>query len=348
MMGTSRAKATKPQPQTRSSTPSIQLPKGSSATQRTKIYNPNDPFWEEQRALDQEKKGLIHPLTEDLQDTEPTRGKSETSKKFPPAEYFKKKKVPEQEVDQQPPPVQQHDLPRLLRDSQSHKKKPKPSSKVKDRGKPIQRNIPPPETSRSLARRKKKARQKQKHLENLASDPGVVIEIQGSIGAGKSSALKYIAAHYNVKIGEELVDLWSDGSRPGSTTIHQLYSDPKKHSTAFQYMVLKDLLARDTTASPGVTIRERSIQASVKVFAKNALNQGFLSLHDYNSLKEQMQLAEEAHPHTLKPDLIIYMKASPETAKERIQLRNREGEQDIPLEVVVKQRSIKCFYGKGA
>ena len=125
------------------------------------------------------------------------------------------------------------------------------------------------------------------------------------------------------------MELWEDESREGGVTISQLYQDPKRYTKDFQHMVLRDLTQRDEVLPPGITVRERSIQASVKVFAKLALTKGNLELQDYQQLKKQMKETVEEKPESFQPDLLIYLRASPSVAIERIQARDRQGESGI-------------------
>jgi len=162
------------------------------------------------------------------------------------------------------------------------------------------------------------------------------ISIEGNIGAGKSTLL----AHLKTLGGElggrkvvfvpEPVDSWEQiKSETGSNMIELFYSDQAKYSFAFQIMAfvsrykLLEVAIRDNPES--IVVAERSLDAD-RIFASMLFASGKMSLVEYTIYMQVFDCFNR-----LPASGVIYVKCTPETAKERCIKRNRTGE-NIPLE----------------
>jgi len=158
-----------------------------------------------------------------------------------------------------------------------------------------------------------------------------VVSIEGNIGAGKSTMLKFFENYKDVELIPEPVAQWCDVK--GHNLLGKLYEDPKRWSFQFQsYVQLTrlQLLNKPTTCS--VKIIERSIQNNRFCFLENARKEGSLcgaelevlcSWYDWLNTNIGMPL-----------DLIVYLRTSPEVAYERLKARGRKEEAGVPMNFI--------------
>ena len=105
-----------------------------------------------------------------------------------------------------------------------------------------------------------------------------VVSIEGNIGSGKSTMLKYFEKFQDVELVPEPVAEWCNVGPGGHNLLGKLYEDPKRWSFQFQsYVQLTrlQLLKKQTDCS--VKIIERSIQNNRFCFLENARREGSLS-----------------------------------------------------------------------
>jgi deoxyadenosine/deoxycytidine kinase len=77
---------------------------------------------------------------------------------------------------------------------------------------------------------------------------------------------------------------------------------------------------------PTSAIQDRSVYEDAEVFAHNLFLQGHISERDYQTYRELYQVLTEFLP---PPDLVVYLRASTQTLRQRIALRGRDYEQQI-------------------
>ncbi len=149
------------------------------------------------------------------------------------------------------------------------------------------------------------------------------VSIAGNIGVGKSSI--------TTMIGETLG--WRMFYEPviNNPYLEDYYADMKRWSFHLQvyflskrFEVQKEIL--DTNLS---AVQDRTIYEDVEIFAPTLHKRGCMDDRDYENYREIFRnMASFLRP----PDLIIYLKCSPETALQRINLRGRNCESNIPLD----------------
>ena len=141
------------------------------------------------------------------------------------------------------------------------------------------------------------------------------IIIDGNIGSGKSTALNSIHNHFNTfKIVLEDLEAWMP-------YLQQFYSNMEKHSLSFQMKVLEHHMKNKDLSG---AILERSPLSCIYVFGKNLLDNGNISLLDF----QLMESYNNSFGWT--PKTIIYIKTSPTVCQQRVLERSRDGE-TIPL-----------------
>jgi len=158
-----------------------------------------------------------------------------------------------------------------------------------------------------------------------------VVSIEGNIGSGKSTMLKYFEKFQDVELVPEPVAEWCDVG--GHNLLGKLYEDPKRWSFQFQsYVQLTrlQLLKKQTDCS--VKIIERSIQNNRFCFLENARREGSLSGAELEVLIEWYKWLDT---HLGIPlDLIVYLRTSPQVAYDRLRERGRKEESGVPMQFI--------------
>jgi len=167
-----------------------------------------------------------------------------------------------------------------------------------------------------------------------------IISIEGNIGSGKSTLLSNLKKYYennpNVVFLKEPVDEWEKiKDENGVTILEKFYTDQHKYSFAFQMMayvsrlkVLRDALKENDREKKIILITERSLYTDKMVFAKMLFDTGKMEYVNYQIYLNWFDTFSEEFP----VHKVIYVKTEPEKCFERISIRARDGESNIPLE----------------
>ena len=97
------------------------------------------------------------------------------------------------------------------------------------------------------------------------------------------------------------------------------------HSQVF-FLANRLQIHREIIRCADSVIQDRSIYEDAEIFACNLYRQGRLSDRDYETYRALYQGLIEFLP---PPDLVIYLRATPDNAAQRIALRNRDYEREI-------------------
>jgi len=143
----------------------------------------------------------------------------------------------------------------------------------------------------------------------------VLITIDGNIGAGKSTILKFLKDVANINTDPEPVDEWEP-------FLIDMYKN-NKDGFEFQVKVWNDRCFNQKYNSNGITCIERSPLFQWNVFTKANYYNGKLSDIQYNLLNDLYNFP------SYKPDLYIYLRTDPLKCIERIGIRDRNCESDI-------------------
>lgn len=169
------------------------------------------------------------------------------------------------------------------------------------------------------------ARQGRKYAEG--TQPFTVL-IEGNIGSGKTTYLKYFEKFNDVCLLTEPVEKWRNVN--GVNLLELMYKDPKKWAMPFQsYVTLTMLQSHTAPTDKKLKIMERSIFSARYCFVENMRRNGSLEDGMYNTLTEWYKFIDESIH--IQADLIIYLRTSPEVAHERIRQRARSEESCVPL-----------------
>ena len=153
--------------------------------------------------------------------------------------------------------------------------------------------------------------------------PKRFIAVAGNLGVGKTTLVEYLQRHYGFEpVYEPYID---------NPYLDDFYQDMKSwafHSQLY-FLAHKFRLHLNLNDTPGTVVQDRTIYEDAEIFAENLFRQGRLTGRDYRTYRDMYEALVQFLP---PPDLVIYLKASVPTLKERILHRGREYEQEIPEE----------------
>ena len=149
----------------------------------------------------------------------------------------------------------------------------------------------------------------------------IFIGIAGMIGAGKSTPAAALGQHLGIDTYYEPV--------ADNEYLADFYKDTARHSFAMQVYLLnrrfqqhQEIIWRGKSAVQDRTIYEDSI------FAKMLARTGLMDERDYHTY---VDLFRNMSNFMCKPSVIIYLDVSPADSAERIRMRSRDVESQIPL-----------------
>jgi len=160
-----------------------------------------------------------------------------------------------------------------------------------------------------------------------------IISIEGNIGSGKSTLIKSLESYgLDVIYLPEPVDLWNDiKDTSGVTILEKYYQDSQRYAFPFQmmaYITRLSAIRKAVAEAPdnSIIITERSINTDREIFAKMLYDAGKIEHICYLIYLRWFDEFSES-----KLDGIIYVQTTPAICSQRIENRNRKGEESIPL-----------------
>ena len=147
------------------------------------------------------------------------------------------------------------------------------------------------------------------------------IAIAGNIGAGKTELTAFLCKKYGLKPFYE--------PNEQNPYLADFYKDMKSWAFRSQIFFLthKFRLHRELERQSGTSLQDRTIYEDAEIFAKNLFRQRYIDKRDWGTYWE---LYENIAASLKPPDLMIYLRCPVKTLKQRIRLRGRKMEQDIP------------------
>src|SRR5689334_13821479 len=146
------------------------------------------------------------------------------------------------------------------------------------------------------------------------------VAIAGNVGVGKSTLTQLLADRMGWEAFYEAVD--------ENPYLADFYGDMRAWSFHSQIFFLSRRLKhhRQLVDRPHSVIQDRSVYEDAEIFARNLYQQGSMTERDWNTYNDLYTALTNFLP---APDLVIYLRASADTLKDRIRRRGREFEQDI-------------------
>lgn len=172
----------------------------------------------------------------------------------------------------------------------------------------------------------------QRELTNIRTptDRPFRVSIEGNIGAGKSTLIKYFSHFAGIETYPEPIGWWRN--LDGHNLLELSYLDKDKWLNTFQMYVQLTRLKIQTTppqSSTTVQMYERSLQNNRYCFVEQAYKSGVLHGADYTIIDEWYKWAKKNCDIDL--DLIVYLRSTPEVVYKRMKARQRPEEADIPF-----------------
>ncbi|KAK0425698.1 hypothetical protein QR680_009326 [Steinernema hermaphroditum] len=156
-----------------------------------------------------------------------------------------------------------------------------------------------------------------------------LICVEGNIASGKSSLIsRLLTANRSVNAIQEPLDTWK--SYGGVNPLGLMYADPKTWAFWFQAKVQIDMVLKHCQLKNGVNVMERSIFSARCCFVENMRRQNYLTSEQVSAL--HANFVRFIDHHSIRPDLFIYLRASPEVCFDRLLTRSRNEEKSVTLE----------------
>jgi deoxyadenosine/deoxycytidine kinase len=148
------------------------------------------------------------------------------------------------------------------------------------------------------------------------------IAIAGNIGAGKSTLVEFLSRTYGVAPFYEPSE--------DNPYLPDFYRDMKRwafHSQLY-FLSNKFRIHQALDRMPGVVALDRTIFEDAEIFATALHDMKHIDDRDWQTYSSFYQSILDA---IRPPDLMIYLRCSMRTLRQRIRLRGREMERDVPL-----------------
>lgn len=168
-----------------------------------------------------------------------------------------------------------------------------------------------------------------------------IFSIEGNIGSGKSTLVKLLKEkcvnNKNLIFLDEPVDEWTKlTDEHGKNMIEKFYDNQAKYAFSFQtmaYITRLSKLRKALKSNPhSVIITERSLYTDKYVFAKMLFEDDKIEMVNYKLYMAWFDEFIQDIPETT----FIYIKTNPEVCFNRIQIRARQGEENIELTYLEK------------
>ena len=157
--------------------------------------------------------------------------------------------------------------------------------------------------------------------------PGYFLAIAGNIGVGKTELTTRLSAELG----------WMAYYEPviQNPYLDDFYANMERWSFHLQIYFLSERFKAQVQigASPLPFIQDRTIYEDAEIFARVLHDQGSMTDVDY---RNYTSLFHVLVGFLRKPDLIVYLKASPEVLMQRIARRGRASEQSIGIDYIAR------------
>ena len=164
-----------------------------------------------------------------------------------------------------------------------------------------------------------------------------IISIEGNIGSGKSTFLKYLrdkcSTNKHIVFVDEPVDEWSSiTDDDGNDMISKFYDNQEKYAFSFQmmaYIARLTKLRKAIAENPhSIIVTERSLYTDKHVFAKMLYDEKKIETVNYKIYLSWFHEFIKDLPKTT----FLYIKTQPSVCHERVKKRDRKGEDNISLQ----------------
>jgi deoxyadenosine/deoxycytidine kinase len=149
------------------------------------------------------------------------------------------------------------------------------------------------------------------------------IAVAGNIAVGKSTLTALLSERLGWEAFYEAVD--------DNPYLADFYRNMRAWSFHSQVFFLSRRLRhhRQLLDRPGTVIQDRTVYEDAEIFAENLYRQGHMEERDYRTYRDLYQAMALFLP---PPDLVVYLRASVPTLQDRIRMRGRDYEQEVPAD----------------
>jgi len=181
----------------------------------------------------------------------------------------------------------------------------------------------------------KSQRQSQKRL---------IVSIEGNIGSGKSTLIKYLKQHlpkrlknnHIIFLPEPVAEWETIRDNVGKSMLENFYEDKKKYSFPFQIMAYATRLSLIYNASRNnpnsIIITERCLRTDRHVFLQMLYDADLIEQMMYQIYTKLFDIFSNDY----EADRTIYISTLPNVCYDRIITRNRTGENNISIEYLTE------------
>ncbi|XP_059578358.1 deoxycytidine kinase isoform X2 [Alligator mississippiensis] len=153
-----------------------------------------------------------------------------------------------------------------------------------------------------------------------------------------------VARWCNVQSCQEDSEELTTSQKSGGNVLQMMYEKPDRWSFTFQTYAclsriraqLKSLDGKLKEAENPVVFFERSVYSDRYIFAANLYESDCMNETEWTVYQDWHEWMNKQFGQSLELDGIIYLRATPEKCLNRIYLRGRDEEQDIPIEYLEK------------
>jgi deoxyadenosine/deoxycytidine kinase len=148
------------------------------------------------------------------------------------------------------------------------------------------------------------------------------IAIAGNIGAGKTELTRFLCRRYGLKPFYE--------PNEQNPYLADFYQDMKTwaYKSQVYFLTHKFRLQLELQDEPGTVVQDRTIYEDAEIFARNLHRQRYIDARDF---KTYWQLYRTISRALRPPDLMIQLSCPVRTLRQRIRLRGRAMEREIPV-----------------
>jgi deoxyadenosine/deoxycytidine kinase len=158
----------------------------------------------------------------------------------------------------------------------------------------------------------------------------IIISCEGNIGSGKSTLLSILQSSIKFKdivfVKEPVEEWYKINDSDGKNIFEKFYESPEKYAYPFQELTLMSRYTKIKDAvnlNPNkIIISERSVFSDHYIFAKMMYDKGYISDMEYQIYKHNANIIKKE----LCFSKYIYIRSSSDKCIERINKRNRSGE----------------------
>lgn len=157
------------------------------------------------------------------------------------------------------------------------------------------------------------------------------IFVEGNIGAGKTTFLKYLTQFEHIDVISEPIEQYRNLN--GNNMLDLLYTDTKKWAFPFQTYV--HLLMLENYLKPTAKktkIMERSPFSAQYIFVELLRQNKQIEKEEYDILQKWNDFT--TGNFAVKPNLIVYLRAEPRVAFERVKMRARSEENKVGFDYI--------------